>query len=144
MAWQRLGAARNGQYIMAEVNSGWSIGTMPNAEEMRQRITEYADGWTVQDVELNKGVLFGIGGYLRIFGVARQEIPSSAIAGQVSAALDSFWFTSGTSAAVSISDDPVRPSPPGDVWATTIQLASLALFVIAGVYVYTQLKGRKA
>jgi hypothetical protein len=143
MPWQQKDVARAGEFLLiSKIDGVWidPLGSI-KAADIIARVREYAAGWTPLSIDLAYGLIFGIDGHLYIFGQATTPIPTADVAGQVRAALDSFFQLAATDVSVSVSDTMSAPVPtPKGEWSGTLQLIAVAVIVVAVVYGVKQIK----
>lgn len=141
MAWLPQDIAVPGQYVLVEKIDGIWIDPLGSVkgDELLARVRQYAQGWTPLSIDLDYGFA-AIGGYTRFFGKVDSSIPSSVIASQVRAAVDSFWTIAASDFSVSFSNslDPVTTKP--SEWSGTLQLIATAVIVVAVVYGIKQIR----
>lgn len=142
MPWNRVDVVNGGQFVLANVVSGWTIdfANSITSDMVMAEVVKRASGWTPTRVEWTRGV-FGFGESLRFFGRATATIPASTIAAQVGEALNSFLLINGAQAEVIVSDNATEPAPSSsDAWHTTFQFGAAAVVVIGLVWGIKQIK----
>jgi hypothetical protein len=143
VAWVEKDLVQSGEYLMLVLSGGFYLdltGSLTE-EKVMERLRSSLVGWSVTLVKWEKGFL-GIGDKLLIFGIANSNIPSSSIAANAEAALNSFWEIAGATARVYVSDRANTPIPAtlAQEWTGTLQLVALAVITVAVVYGIRQFK----
>ena len=143
MAWRRQENIVSGQFVLGTLTEGNRFdpfGTL-SADEILERMRQFADGWTPTNVVWNEG-FFGIGDKMQIFGQAQRNIPSEVVSAQMAKALDSFWSVGYTEFSVAASDSlsAAIPNNESGSWTTTFQLAAIAIIAVAIVWGIKELR----
>lgn len=141
MAWQKLDTVPMGKYILVSKYDDIFLFLPGSAtdQEILERVTSAAQGWTPSHVAWDKGVL-GFGSTLRIFGQATTNVPALVVATQTATALNSFWGMTAVDVQVYASDSLAAPAPKGSEWSGTIQVVALAVIALAIVWGVKQVK----
>lgn len=140
--WKQKENAAPGQYLMVETDGGWNIDVFSSLSEsdVRQRVAEYARGWTVGQIQLERGVA-GVGAVLRVYGRAVDEVSTVAAADEVAQALNSYWTVGGATArAALVSDSLIVKETPADIWGQRIDTALIVIGVLAVAWIVTQIR----
>jgi len=143
MAWMNQDVAGPGQYLLLKQTGGvWidPFGTV-QADEILQRVRQFAVGWSPTRIDLQFGYLLGIGGHTYIFGRAESAVATELVQAQVQTAMDSFLTISNSAFSVAVSDSDSDAVPDGkDQWAGTLQIIAIAVIAVAVVYGVKQLR----
>lgn len=133
---------RAGQWVMGETLSGWNIDLFSTItpDDVVEKARKFAEGWTPEQADIQRNIVVGIGGTLRIFGRATSDMPTAVIRSQMENAIDDFWSVAGATVQVYVSDSAINPSDvpkAADQWPRALQWAAAAVIVVAiawGIY----------
>jgi len=142
MAWMKQDVAGAGQFVLLKQTGGvWidPFGTV-QADELLQRVQQYAVGWSPTRIDLQFGFA-GLGGHTYIFGRVDSPVATDIVEAQTRAAFDSFLTISQSAFSVAVSNSDSDAIPEGqNEWAGTLQIIALAVIAVAVVYGIKQLR----